>query len=95
MKKYSPGTAVYIKTTLRDKTGALYDPTSIVITVYDPSMTPKITDQAMNKISTGVYDYTYQSAETDAVGNHFVKVKAVSGTYTSIGKVQLFTLGNP
>ncbi len=92
MTTFDAGTAIYITATLKDKAGALIDPDSTKISIFDPSGTAKITDVAMTKVSTGVYDYTYQSAEADATGNYAIKIKAVSGSYTSIVKTKLFAL---
>lgn len=92
MTTFNAGTAIYITATLKDKTGALVDPDTTKISVFDPTGTAKITDVAMNKVSTGAYDYTYQSAEADAKGNYTIKIKAASGSYTSIVKMKLFTL---
>lgn len=94
MKMYDKGTAIYISVITRNVAGLAIDPTSIKVSVYDKEGAAKVTDQDMTKVTdvTGNYYYIWQSAESDAVGNYVVKVKAVSGSYTSINRLQLFGL---
>ena len=92
MKTYDRGTAIYLKATLKDVTGALVDPTSITISIADSAGAAKVTDAAMTKTLLGEYFYIWQSAEVDPVGGCTVTIKAVKDGYTSINKAVPFGL---
>ena len=92
MKTYDRGTAIYLKATLKDVTGALVDPTSVTVSITDSAGTAKVTDQAMTKVLLGEYFYVWQSAEADPAGGCTVKIKAVKDGYTSINKSVPFGL---
>jgi hypothetical protein len=80
---YAAGTAIKITDTIRDKDDNLLDPTSIKITIYDPDDTVKVDAEDMSKVSTGIYEYDWQSDDNDGVGTYKVKTVAVSAGFTS------------
>lgn len=84
METYKAGTSIKITSTIRDSDDALLDPDSVVITIQEGDTTPVVSEVAMTQESTGVYYYNYQSATDTPAGRYKTKVKAVSGSYTSI-----------
>jgi hypothetical protein len=74
---------VRIRGYIKDDDGALVDPTSVVIDIYDPDSTLKIDGSAMTKESTGVYEYYYHkdtSADPMDSGNWRGVIKAIDGS---------------
>lgn len=78
---YLLGTSIKITTILTTPS-----PTSIVITIDDPSDVSKVTSAAMAREGDGVYSYVYQSASTDLEGEYVLTISAVSGGYTSVAQ---------
>ena len=85
-KIFRLGTAVKITTSLSIKT-----PSSVTITIEDPTDSPKITDVNMAKEADYIYSYIYQSASTDQDGDYVITIKAVSSGYTALTQ-DIFTL---
>lgn len=76
---YLLGTAVKITTILNVET-----PTSVKITIDDPSTIEKVTEVAMTRDAAKVYSYVYQSTATDTEGDYLITIRVVSGAYTGV-----------
>ena len=55
---------------------ALFDPSSVKITITDPNGLVKVNGVAMTKSVTGKYYYDWQTATTDAAGTYTLSVLA-------------------
>jgi uncharacterized protein YfaS (alpha-2-macroglobulin family) len=76
---YYQGETVGLKATVKDADGTLTDPSTVTITIVDPTGTEKVTDSAMTKKSTGIYQYDYTIASDAVAGIWTSEVKATSG----------------
>lgn len=54
------------------------------ITIEDPTETDIVDEQDMTKLTNGIYEYIYQTAETLEDGEFLITVKITSGSYTSV-----------
>ena len=86
-KIYFQGETVRQKAYVTDESGALIDPSSILITVVDSGGVKKVEAQAMSKDATGKYHHDYLLASDAALGQWLVEVKAVLG-FTAIEQDQ-------
>ena len=77
-KTFELGTSIKTTTVL-----SLASPTSVSITIKNPSNVTEIDEVAMTGDTTTVYTYIYQSATTDIEGVYKVIIDAVYGSYTS------------
>ena len=73
------------------------DPSSITISIKDPSGTDLITDASMQEIETGIYKngflYIWQSLTSSAKGTYSAIIKASAGGYNAIETIPTaFTL---
>ena len=78
-KMYYQGETMPQKVEVRNETGALVDPDTIVITIVDPEETVEVIAQAMTKDATGKYHYDYLVAADAVVGKWRTEIKAVKG----------------
>lgn len=81
-KQYKAGTVARIETYIRDRDDLLADPTTIKLTVTDPSSVVVVSAEDMTKISTGYYYYNWQMAGSEDAGLYDVLIVATSGVYT-------------
>ena len=77
-KTYELGTAIKITTVL-----SLASPTSVKITIKDPSNLTEVSATSMTSQTTTIYSYIYQSSTSDTEGKYKVIIDAVYGSYTS------------
>jgi len=76
------GTAVKIQTVLDQN-----NPTSVTILIEDQYGNIKVNYLAMSQVAPNVYQYVWQSTETndtDSPGEYVVTIKAVKDGYTSV-----------
>jgi len=78
--------------TFRDRANALYDPTTVAITITDPCGTVVVNGIAMVNDSTGVYYYNYPIPVDGVYGRWDVKVVATDVGEDSIFKDKMFLL---
>ena len=83
---YELGTAIRITTVL-----SLASPTSVKITIKDPSSITMTNAVSMTADDPTVYTYIYQSSTADSDGAYLIFIDAVYGSYTSRA-VSEFTL---
>ena len=67
-----------------DDDEALVDATSVSITIKDPAGTKVADDQAMNKNSTGMYEYFYTPATSAILGDYQIECDILDGSYHTI-----------
>lgn len=78
IKTFKITTAVTIQVKLdRD------NPDSVTIEIEDPSDIVKVNYLAMTKLADNIYQYIWQSVETDQDGQYQITIKAKYGNYTS------------
>jgi hypothetical protein len=85
-KIFTLGTAIKITTIL-----SLNNPTSVKISIEDPTDAVKVNEASMTEDTPNVFSYVHQSLETDTEGEYEVIIKANYGAYTAVSK-QLFSL---
>jgi len=78
--------------TFRDRANALYDPTSVAITITDPCGVVKVDAGVMVNDSVGVYYYNYPIPVDGIYGKWDVKVVATDAGEDSIFKDKMFLL---
>jgi hypothetical protein len=93
---FMAGTAILFEVTFNDKDGNLVDPDvgsiklflkkpdAFYLTGYDPA----VSGGAMSKLSTGVYQFSWQSARTDPLGTWSAECQGVVATYTSVDEIR-------
>lgn len=77
-KRYYQGETMFQSVEVRDISGSLIDPNTIVITIIGPGGAG-IDEQAMTKDGTGKYHYDFLLATDAAVGKWRTEIKAESG----------------
>jgi len=83
IQSYEQGGLVALKVTIKDPSQVpplLFDPTTVQISILDPSGTTVINLGTMNKISTGVYSYLYQTTAASPIGSWTIFSKVTSGS---------------
>lgn len=86
MAEYKRGTVVVVEATVKDPSEEppiLFNPTSIVLNIWNPDGTVKVSSGAMSNISTGFYRYLHQTTGGDQLGAYTLDIVAVSGGNTS------------
>ncbi len=77
---------VRVRALIYDDDGDLVDPTtSTTIDIYDSAGTKQVDGVAMTKVSTGIYEYYYQTLAASVAGSWRGVVWATDGTYVSEG----------
>ena len=77
---------VRVRAYIYDDDDALVNPTtSITIDIWDSAGTKQVNGVAMTPVSTGIYEYYYQTTAASAEGNWRGIVWATDGTYVSEG----------
>jgi uncharacterized protein YfaS (alpha-2-macroglobulin family) len=74
-----PGDTVVINIEVYTLAGVLYDPTIVVVTIYDPSGTELVTEAAVVNDSVGLYHYDYNVPADGAIGIYTTKPKGTDG----------------
>jgi len=82
IKTFNIGSAVKIFITLDNES-----PSSVVVTVKDPSSIAKVTEADATLEAGKTYSYIYQGSESDQTGTYSVTIKATVGSYESISKI--------
>ena len=80
MITYNRGEKTRVYVEVRDTTGALTDPTSVAVSVYDALLTKVITSQALTKSSLGVYTGSVSLAATWIRGRYVARIEATFST---------------
>lgn len=84
--EFLQGTTVWVRAYIYDKDGDLVDPTtSVKLDVWDSAGTKQVDNQTMDKDSTGIYDYYYNTSTSSAEGNWRGIVWATDDTKVSEG----------
>lgn len=84
MSEYDKGETVILDVEIRNYlTNALFDPSSISVSIITQKGTVKVNEEAMTKTSTGVYTYSWTS---DEQGMYKVIYKALDGTKVTYKK---------
>ena len=83
---FTLGTSVKITTVLDVAT-----PTSVKITILDPTDVTKADEVSMTKSADYVYSYVYQSVDTDTEGIYVITIEAIANSKTAISQYY-FTL---
>ena len=87
--KYLAGATIWVRAYIYDSADALVDPTSVKLTMADAAGATKVNAQAMTKLTTGIYDYYYNTTATSAEGWWNGEVWVVDGSgdtaKTSVG----------
>lgn len=78
--------------TIRDRSNALYDPTSVSITIENPCGVEKVTTAAMTNSSVGVYNYSYPIPVDGIYGEWDIKVIATDDADVTIFKDKMYLL---
>ena len=78
MASYQRGETYQHKVSIRTD-ATLVDPDSITIDISDPCSTATVSAAAMSKLSTGVYNYSYQIPALAAYGEYSVEVDVTIG----------------
>jgi len=79
--------------TIRDRTKAKTDPSSVKITIYDPCNSVLVNAASMTKSSTGLYYYDYAINSSATYGEYPIKVVSTStGALDSVFKDQFFVM---
>ncbi len=87
---YNRGEKMRIYTEIRDTTGALTDPTSVAVSVYDPLLSKVISSQALSKSSLGVYTGSVALASTWIRGRYISRIEATFGTDLVYEDIEFF-----
>lgn len=74
------------------RTPILVDPDYVTLTLKDPAGTVKVNDEAMTKVSTGYWQYIYQTVLNDVHGDWIRTVKVVRAGKTNYDTSVAFTL---
>jgi uncharacterized protein YfaS (alpha-2-macroglobulin family) len=85
------GNQTFIRYEIRNQRvspAALYDPNSVLITIYQPDGENVVDDDGMVRESTGVYRYDYQLAVDADTGIWTAKVKTVTGDATNVSTLE-------
>lgn len=82
--RYKRGNCIRLKATIRDVDNALFDPDTSVVVSVESGGTDYLTDQAMTKLSTGVYYYDWQTDADDVTGIYNMEVVSVDGSKTVV-----------
>lgn len=77
-RTYELGTAIKVVTVLSRSS-----PTSVVITIKDPSNSVMVNEASMTGDTTSIYSYIYQSSTTDSDGTYKIIIDVTHGSYTS------------
>ncbi len=80
MITYNRGEKIRVYVEIRDSTGALTDPTSAAVSVYDPLLSKVISSQALTKSSLGIYVGTVAIAATWIRGRYVARIEGTFGT---------------
>jgi len=84
--EFLQATTVRVRARIKDDDGDLVDPsTSVTIDIWDSAGTQQVTAVAMTKVSTGIYEYYYQTTTSSAEGRWRGVVWSLDGTYKSEG----------
>ena len=83
LQTFTLGTAVKITTKL-----SVSNPSSVKITVEDPTEAVKTNLVDMTQDTPNTYHYVYQSATTDEDGLYIVTIRAVYGAYTALSQTK-------
>ena len=79
--RYERGDTIPLSVETRDNDDVLFDPTSIKVTITDPTGVVKVTEQDMTRDGTGLYSYQYSTLITSELGIWSVRYKAVSASF--------------
>lgn len=69
-----------------DDDEALADATSVSLSIKNPKGTVVENDTAMDKTSTGTYEYYYETTTSVIEGNYQIEVAALDGSYITHAK---------
>ena len=84
--EFLQGTTVRVRAYIEDDDEELVDPTtSVKVDIWDSDGTKQVDNQDMTKVSTGIYEYYYNTSTSSATGNWRGVVWAVDSSYTSEG----------
>ena len=86
------GTALRIRTEIRDANDALSNPDTITCEIIGPSGSTYSSATAMTNSSTGVFLFEKQTSESDPTGIYTIIVRATSNNLTSLVREDGFTL---
>jgi uncharacterized protein YfaS (alpha-2-macroglobulin family) len=80
MTEYHQGQTVSRRYQFKDKNGALFDPNSASVKIYNPSGV-LVTTVSLTKITVGVYELNYNLAEDAPIGVWILFLLATKGIY--------------
>jgi len=86
VKTYQPGNAIVLREQFLDRKynpPQPVDPDTAIIDLWDPNDVQKVTAQPLTRVITGVWEYTYQSVDADAIGEWTQKITVTRGGYTN------------
>ncbi len=84
--EFLQGSTVRIRVYVYDDDGDLVDPTtSVTVDIWDSAGTKQVDGVAMTKVSTGIYEYYYNTSSSSETGSWRGIIWTVDGTYTSEG----------
>ncbi len=70
VKEFLQGATVRVRAYVHDDDGDLVDPTtSITVDIWDSAGTKQVDGTAMSKVSTGIYEYNYNTTTSSETGN--------------------------
>ena len=85
MNKYAKGATLVFQVRVYDPTQIPvlpFDPTAVELSVINPDGTALLTEEAMDMVDTGVYEYIYQTTTANQAGVYQVNFLGTSGAYT-------------
>ncbi len=71
---------VRIRAEVKDDNKELTDAATAVCTVTDPNGTEQVSAQAMTKVSTGTYEYSYTLSMSDLIGQWDILIKTTDSS---------------
>lgn len=86
VKTYQPGNAIVLREQFLDRKyfpPKPVDPDSAVIDLWDPDSVQHVFAQPMTRIVQGVWEYTYQSQDSDETGEWTQKITVTRGGLTN------------
>lgn len=75
--EFRPGTSVAFFFSFPDLNGDLFDPSTITVSIADPSDTEVVTDATTERLETGRYVYEWSIPSTEPTGLHTIEVTYV------------------
>jgi len=99
VNKYAEGAVLVFQARVFDPTeipSLPFDPTSVKLTVLNPDGTTLLNQVTMSKVSTGVYEYTYQTSTSNQTGVFQANFLGTSGgnTHQTLNQVAFELLVN-